>query len=901
MGIFDYWGKTVEDGRYHLLPYHCLDVAAVGWLLLDPHKSLCRHLAAQLGVEPVVLQRWASFFFCLHDLGKFASAFQGLVPGLSPDLVTSRLIYTERHDSLGYLLWDDNDDGLFFKAAERGAFPTSGQRQLRRTLRAWMQIVTGHHGIPPKTGQIDLANHFTLQDREAALTFLLAIHEFFLSDTDAEILNDKELCRRLNLVSWTLAGIVVLADWLGSGRPAERYVRHSLPLQEYWRDHAMPFAVEAVAAARIENSPIAPYAGARHLFPFIDKLTPLQHWATERELADTQQLFILEDVTGAGKTEASLILAHRLMANGLADGIYVALPTMATANAMYERLRRAYKGLYARDASPSLTLAHGARHLSADFRLSLIPPENRHALQTYGLGEEPIEAFCSDWLADSRKKALLSEVGVGTIDQALLAVLPTRHQSLRCLGLTRKVLIVDEVHSYDPYMNHLLRQLLVHHAAQGGSAILLSATLPFAMRSDYLNAFAEGAKLSPPELFLTDAYPLATHIPAAEPPETALAPRREVERTLTVSLLDSPDNAMEIIRLAVEQGKCVCWVRNTVADAIQAFRLLRRKDWIEKDRLMLFHSRFAMIDRQRIESATLKCFGKDSDAEMRRGLILIATQVVEQSLDLDFDVMISDLAPIDLLIQRAGRQHRHVRDSAGNRIDEEGARDRREPPVFYVLGPPPTEDPAEAWLKTVLPGTQAIYQHVGQLWLTQQILTTGRLSMPGDARAFIEGVYGDAAQRTIPSALEPLTWKALGEDSGKLSMAHLNVLNLGKGYCRESSGGGGWEDEARVPTRLGDDSIRIALVVPDGAETWRPYADVEAFSWELSMLSVPKSRWQKAWEAMSPEIRTSLATFREEYKVLKWVELFPLTTELSDWYDEQLGWGLYKEVDNESD
>lgn len=899
---YRYWGKTEKDGkRYHLLPYHCLDVAAVGWRLLDPKRPLCRHLATQLGVGPKVLQRWATFFLCLHDLGKFSSAFQGLATGLSPNLVTSRLTYTERHDSLGYLLWDDDDEGLFFKALDIGTFPSAAQPQLRRTLCVWMQIVTGHHGIPPKTNQINLANHFTLQDKDAALQFVLTIHDLFFSNSDAEVLADKELCGRLNLASWALAGIVVLADWLGSSRPPESYTQHEISLDEYWRQQAMPFAEQVVVAARIENSSVAPYAGPYHLFPFIKNLTPLQLWANERGLADTNQLFILEDVTGAGKTEAALTLAHRLMAKGLADGVYMALPTMATANAMYERLCEAYRSLYTEEALPSLVLAHGARHLSAGFRSSLVSPESKTARQSYGRDEETVEAFCSAWLADSRKKALLAEVGVGTLDQALLAVLPAKHQSLRCLGLARKVLIVDEVHSYDPYMNHLLRQLLSYHATQGGSAILLSATLPFSMRTNYLNAFAEGAKLSGPKLSQPEAYPLATHFPAPGQPETILATRREVERSLAVILLDSVDKAIDVMRQAVEQGKCVCWVRNTVGDAIKTYRLLCRQEWIDIKRLTLFHSRFAMIDRQRIESATLEHFGKGSAAEVRRGRVLIATQVVEQSLDLDIDVMISDLAPIDLMIQRAGREHRHVRDAAGNRIDTEGALDQREAPIFYVVGPPATEDPTVDWLKSSLPGTQAVYQHVGQLWLTQQLLKAGRLNMPGDARAFIEGVYSDEVQQTIPATLETLTWKALGEDSGKLSMAHLNVLNLAKGYCRASSDGGGWEDEAKVPTRLGDDSVRITLVVPCDVEGWRPYADVEEFAWDLSTLSVPKWRWQKAQEELSTAVQASLAEFKEERKVLKWLELFPLTSELSDWYGEQLGWGLYKEVNDESD
>lgn len=904
---YRYWGKTEKDGKhYHLLPYHCLDAAAVAWLLLDPEKPFCQRLARQLNIAPELLQCWFTFFISLHDLGKFAVVFQGLVPGLFSDLdkPNDRKKYTERHDSLGYCLWDDIDDGLRERLSveETWLAQSSNPKQLCRSLDIWMQIVTGHHGIPPKASGLYLANHFDTQDIESAWHYLLAVSRMFITADVVDIVADKEFCKRLKNASWILAGIVVLADWLGSSRQPDEFCQQEIVLDDYWNSHALPFAVKAVEHAQLEPSPVAPYRNTNHLFNFIATLTPLQQWAENVELAPDNQLFILEDVTGAGKTEAALTLAHRLMANGLADGMYVALPTMATSNAMYERLGKAYRRLYADDAVPSLVLAHGARHLSKAFRKSLSLPENMDTQRRYDRDEEAIEAVCSAWLADSRKKALLAEVGVGTLDQALLAVLPARHQSLRCLGLARKILLVDEVHSYDPYMNKLLQTLLEYHAAQGGSVILLSATLPLDMRNQYLQAFCKGAGTEAPLLKETKQYPLATHFPTKTLLETALATRREVERTVSVTLLDDADDVLKHIRQAVEQGRCVCWVRNTVGDAIKTYRLLARQGWLDKERLSLFHSRFAMIDRQRIESETLSFFGKESSAEMRRGRVLIATQVVEQSLDLDFDLMISDLAPIDLIIQRMGREHRHVRDSAGNRLETEDAVDEREAPVFYLFGPPASKTPAENWLKAALPGTQKVYQNVGQLWLTQQLLgRAGKLSMPGDARGLIEGVYGEEAQDTIPASLQDLSFKAIADAYAKMGVARMNTLKLAKGYSRASAeDSGGWEEEAKIPTRLGDDTVRVALVRTDG-DGWRPYADAEDFVWDLSMVSVPKTSWLRAREAIPAQVQSSLDALKEEVKVLKWVELFPLTAELSIWYDKLMGWGIQKEDTDESD
>ena len=900
MSYYRYWGKTEKNGtRFHLLPYHCLDVAAVGWLLLDPEKPLCKRLAQQLKITPEFLRRWFAFFISLHDIGKFAVVFQGLVPDLSSALVklNDRKKYTERHDSLGYCLWND-EGGLRdrLEAENTWLAQSSNTRQLRWTLDVWMQVVTGHHGIPPKTSGLYLSQHFDKQDEEAAWQYLIDVSPMFITADIVDALADKEFCKRLKDASWIMAGIVVLADWLGSSRKPDDFCQQEIVLDDYWHNHALPFAAQAVERAQLEPSPVAPYLNTHHLFNFITALTPLQQWAENVALAPGNQIFILEDVTGAGKTEAALTLAHRLMANGLADGLYVALPTMATSNAMYERLGKSYRRLYTDDAMPSLVLAHGARHLSETFRKSLSLPDNSESQQKYDRNEESVEALCSAWLADSRKKALLAEVGVGTLDQALLAVLPARHQSLRCLGLARKVLVVDEVHAYDPYMNKLLQKLLEYHAAQGGSVIMLSATLPFTMRTHYLQAFCKGSGSETPSLKETEQYPLATHFPFNEQLETAVATRQEVERTVMMTLLDDADDVLERIRQAVEQGHCVCWVRNTVGDAIKTYRLLARQGWLDKDRLSLFHSRFAMIDRQRIESETLTFFGKESTAEMRRGRVLIATQVVEQSLDLDFDLMISDLAPIDLLIQRVGREHRHTRDAAGNRLEAEGTVDEREAPVFYLFGPPACETPAENWLKAALPGTQKVYQNVGQLWLTQQLLdAAGKLSMPGDARGFIEGVYGEEAQDSIPASLQELSFKAIADAYAKLGVARMNALKLSKGYSRTSAeDSGGWEEETKIPTRLGDDSVRVALLLPDG-EWWRPYAANENFAWDLSMLSVPRNAWLRAKEAIPADVRSSLETFKEEVNVLKWVDLFPLTAELSIWYDKLMGWGIQKE------
>jgi len=890
-GYYRYWGKAKIDAEsgsdFHLLPYHCLDVAAVGMLLLAPEKPLCQRLAVRLNVEPLWLQQFFVFYLVLHDLGKFARAFQGLQPDLSPALVKSNanMPYAERHDSLGFWLWRERMKPELSKL--------NGGNAWFNQMEPWMEIVTGHHGMPPKKSAGRISNYFQEEDEQAALLFIQDALKLFLPEFNPSPLLDKSMKRRLKTISWELAGVAVLADWLGSNQDHFPYHSKPMDLSEYWKKFALPSAEKSIQAMpttpRIRN-----FQGIRDLFPFVEHATPLQHYATEEILADRPQLFILEDVTGAGKTEAALVLTHRLLSEGLADGLYVALPTMATSNAMYERLSKVYKRFYQDGYLPSLVLAHGARNLSEAFQQSVLLSEQRDdVIYEDGRSDDEQElsatAYCNAWLADSRKKTLLADVGVGTLDQALLAVLPARHQSLRLLGLGRKVLLVDEVHAYDSYIQNLLDALLEIHARQGGSVILLSATLPQSMRERLVAAFHRGLDDDTPML-TNAAYPLATHSPSVGCSEKAIDTREEVKRTVTVIRLDSEAEVVTQIQKEVLQGQSVCWIRNTVKAARQSHQDLQMSGWLKEDHLHLFHSRFAMIDRQRIEADTLQRFGEKSGYEDRKGHVLIATQVVEQSLDLDFDVLITDLAPVDLIIQRAGRLRRHIRDVQGERIRETNAKDQRGIPVLYLLAPDPSEDVGEDWLKQQQAGTQYVYPHVGQLWLTARLLVNevkGQFNMPDDARDLIEGVYGYEAQDDIPPALQDASWEAEGRDLTQNSMANLNVLKLSKGYTRSS---GDWDEETRIPTRLTEvETVSVVLtLLVDGR--LQPYAEVSHHAWALSVVNIPAYEWENVKSTIPAQMKPLVDALKKEEKALRWLEVFPLMAETAQCYSQCGGW-----------
>lgn len=302
--------------------------------------------------------------------------------------------------------------------------------------------------------------------------------------------------------SWLVAGLAVAADWLGSNQQWFPYW-DGVPLscESYWHDFALDRANTALRESGLAPVTPASFHRITELFDSILEPTPLQQLAESMRLAQGPQLIVIEEITGGGKTEAALMLAARLLAAGAADGIYLALPTMATADAMHSRVERMYQKFFANGANASLVLAHSTAAFSVDLE---------YANKTdagYGSKEhDSASGHCTAWLADSRKKALLAHVGVGTIDQALLGILAAKHQSLRLWGLLGKVLIADEVHACDAYVTGLLKTLLKFHAAFGGSAILLSATLPQSQRAGLVAAFMEGAGYAVPEA--TDmAYP----------------------------------------------------------------------------------------------------------------------------------------------------------------------------------------------------------------------------------------------------------------------------------------------------------------------------------------------------------------------------------------------------------
>ncbi|HPD60775.1 MAG TPA: CRISPR-associated helicase Cas3', partial [Thermodesulfobacteriota bacterium] len=660
LSYFRYWGKAdpnyLGEPKWHPLVFHCLDVAACGRMLLLKRPDFLKKLIRLSGFPENQIINWLTFLYAIHDVGKFGEGFQGQNPELQKLLQnrTSNVPQIVRHDTVGYEL-------LMKYLPDWIRRPDLGQRSGSR-IRLWLSAITGHHGRPPRNDEnLVLRDHFPTAVLDGVMKFVRKAAALLISDGCPIPQNGQGIIEKYKQVSWLVAGLAVIADWLGSNTRWFPFVTEQMDLADYWEKFALPKAKMAVVESGLTGPHPATFQGISCLFDYIDTPTCLQLWAADVSLDNGPQIFILEELTGSGKTEAALVLASRLMEAGKGSGVYIALPTMATADGMFDRLRTKgrYKRLFSSSAA-SLVLAH-----SAD-RLKLALEEANRKDSTYGDREtETASRQCTVWLSDNRKKALLADFGVGTIDQALLGILSTKHQSLRLLGLSSKVLIIDEVHACDSYMGELLKTLLYFHAAMGGSVILLSATLPQNQRAGYVSAFALGMECYSPSP-AANAYPLATSFSATGLVEQPIVARTEVSRSVTVKHLSDEESVFEYIKEALERGRCIVWVRNTVFDAIASWRKWRNN--LPESNAVLFHARFALVDRLCIGKKIELDFGHKSGNASRQSKVVFATQVVEQSLDVDFDDMVTDLAPIDLIIQRAGRIQRHGRDASGNRI-----------------------------------------------------------------------------------------------------------------------------------------------------------------------------------------------------------------------------------------
>jgi len=726
--LAQYWGKAdpavIGRSAYHTVLGHSLDVAACTWVLVDRNPLLRAQLAAAGGLTIDATPLTFAALCALHDLGKLDTRFQRKAPTIADRLrPASAGIPTSRYDhgTEGFRQVDDDD---------------VSSNQLKEFLGPHslilLRAVCGHHGaLPtrdePDASRVSISRALRAEDTRARQTFVDLVIAFFAS-CGAQLPWGNQVD---GATVQRLAGLCAVSDWLGSNVEHFPYAAGLIEPDTYWT-----LACERAAAACKE-------AGLLRAAPSVTNFSALFPGYKPRDVQTITEslnltapaLVIVEAEMGKGKTEAALSMAAHLLSHGLGDGLTVALPTMATSNAMFDRINEVTGRLF--EGGPiQLALAHGRASREPHFQRLI---EHRLAARDQDATEASV--MCARWLL-RKKRILLAQVGVGTIDQALQAALVVRHQFVRMFGLSRNVVIIDEVHAYDAYMEVLLEHLLGWLGALRVPVVLLSATLPSLRRKALAQAWrGEGAGDANPADDLNTAmarpYPLVsvttadgtqTHALVSEP----RSPSRPVTlERCTHSSTDATHVARVAARLvaAAKLGGRVVWIRNTVREAQVAFRALAGvAAGVES---VLFHARFRACDRSAVEQRVLRDFGK---AGSNGGRVLIATQVVEQSLDLDFDELHTDLAPIDLLFQRTGRLHRHIRCR----------------PTEFKLPRLVVHCPNDEDIEALRFGPSRFVYDAGTLWLAHRTLRSrAELSLPGDIRPLVEESYHPASRAAL--------------------------------------------------------------------------------------------------------------------------------------------------------
>jgi len=727
---FSFWAKTDQSGseKIHPLIYHLIDVG-------ECTLALWKHAFSQqtrqtftgfLDLEPEATGRLLAFWASLHDLGKAAPGFQRKYLPRIPVL-----------DGMGFVFPKDVSPnpvphGILSAWAltdllQECGLTKSNARQIAFAL-------GGHHGAWPTNDRFSPTSLKSSDKGEglwdtARKDLLLALKEVY---QPANIVSLPKAQEERNAFLTLFSGLVSVADWLGSMSENFPFTEEYLPAGEY-AERVAHKAMDALNKLgwmgwQAEGNLLAFAA----MFPNIQTPNDIQ----QKTFEDTKgiklpALVILEAPTGIGKTEAALYLADTWLQGQKGRGLYIAMPTQATSNQMFERVVEFLQSRYTAQ-SINAHLVHGAALLEDDEET----PQPQGIAQDDKAAEGNVKA--ETWFLP-RKRTLLAPFGVGTVDQALMSVLQTNHFFVRLFGLGQKVVVFDEVHAYDTYMSTLFQRLLRWLRSIGTSVILLSATLPEKTRKELAGAWLgkDEAALPPAE------YPRMTMVSGEKVDSVPLPPPES--HILQLTWADStPEQAANHLAEKLKDGGCAAVICNRVKRAQEVYAAIKARGIIEGDKLILFHARFPFVWRKDIEDCVLKIFGKNKEhpdqpnPHRPQKAIVVATQVIEQSLDLDFDYMLTDLAPIDLLLQRAGRLHRHKQN---NVYRPEGL---KHPVIAIAL-------PAE---KNGLPDfglDDRVYDKATLLctWLT--LHERERLILPEETSKLIEAVYGDVHEEDLPA------------------------------------------------------------------------------------------------------------------------------------------------------
>lgn len=823
------WAKTAKSGAtgWHPLILHMLDVAASSDAILAREPETTRKRIAEIfGLEWEKARAWILLVVACHDLGKACPGFQckwenmtDMDSGPSPNTNINHAFVSQI--ALTKLLQD---------------------REWPEELADLVSDAVGcHHGNRASPNTLDnLAGDRRAIGRDPWTQARRDLFEALLDIFKPATIPAKQTLNGPDFM--LLSGLTSFADWIGSNE--DRFTFGSPDdcgdLQE-WFQKRREIAEQALKAIGWEpRTPLSSEPKSfKQVFGFAPR--PLQR-AVADALVDVKgpAILLLEAPMGEGKTEAAFFAHLELQRRFGHRGLYVALPTKATGNAMFKRTLE-FLRKQGTNRTLDLQLVHGAKLLNDTFQ----------KLRFSGIHDSTPggEVRAGEWFTN-KKKALLSEYGVGTVDQALLTILPVQHNFMRLWGLANRVVVFDEIHAYDAYTGTLLVHLLRWLLALGSSVVLLSATLSPSIRhklAEVVNADLPEQEAEYPRLSVFRSGAVIQRHFEADP-----------TRRLTLRLQGIPPDLLSMrstLEVILAHGGMGLALVNTVQRAQDLYRLFPEGEPLEREgqrvgkrlsdgtEVFLFHARFPADRRQQREEQVLQTFGVSGNRDGRR--ILIATQVAEQSLDLDFDLIATDLAPIDLVLQRAGRLWRHARKLRP--VSE---------PILLVAGLVGDEPPSFG--KPLWWG--AVYREDILLRTWCLLQAKQGLTLPDEIDTLVQSVYEERV--VMPALLEERMNRAVlaeGEAIAQRQQANTAIIGLPddaswnqpERFVLYDEDERGVHRTLMAQTRLGEDSVvTIPLWPPD---EFRPEATphfAQAKQWFLRAVSLSRKGVVKKLQAL---------------------------------------------------
>ena len=622
ISLKDVWAKT--DPFQSIVTHSTLSgfIAQVIWNQMP--EGVREELACLLSITQEQGKAWLGYLVSLHDIGKVEELFQWQWPemrawieqaGKKPEFADTKVRHERTTaEALNERIWKELGE--------------------EKSLRSFYAGVLGahHQGKDGKGGSKHTKNSSFWNGLQAELEETMR-HLFLKTDVVSFPPVEKP---QKGPAGALLLGLTILSDWIASGDlfadaetwfdPEKTWAEAEQKVERFLEDSGLCSPDVDFGRDFTEVWPNIPRNGLRGLQEDIESLFA--------ETKERISVVLIEAPMGEGKTEAGIYAALQMARQWKKHGFYVGLPTSATSNQMVGRMREflALHGL-----EDTVRLLHS---------MAWLMDEDLPEMQF----DTEEKAYAARWLLPVRR-GLLAPYAVGTVDQAMMAVLMVKYGVLRLLGLAQKTLVIDELHSYDVYMSELIERLLEWCKALEIPVVMLSATLPPEKKAQMLSPYTTEE--------LPQDYPAITAITETGQVVVRKIGRTEKHSVVSVSLCPILQDPEQIARKAaelVQDGGCLCVLLNVVDQAQTVYQALKQMGF--DGETLLFHAGFPAEWRQEIEAQCIRWFGKDKSHRPKKA-ILVATQVVEQSLDVDFDAMMTAVAPIDLLLQRVGRVFRH--------------------------------------------------------------------------------------------------------------------------------------------------------------------------------------------------------------------------------------------------